>query len=107
MPRRKPINPFYVLLLLSGCAFAVTACAFGVMTVRQLHRSRQAIEATDSFTEVVDQYGVNVMIVELVLLGIGTMGAIGYDQHLDKREASLVAGEPKSPSAEESTEEVS
>lgn len=105
MPKRNPINPFYVLLLLSGCAFAVTACAYGVMTVRQLHRTRQAIEATDSFTEVVDEHGVSVMIVELVLLGIGTVGAIGYDQHLDKRQASRWAG--KQPTDLESKEEIS
>lgn len=103
MPKRKPINPFYVLLLLSGCAFAVTACAYGVMTVRQLHRSREAVEVTDSFTQLVDDHGVSVMIVELVLLGIGTVGAIGYDQHLDKREAERATGEPRTSGSTKET----
>ena len=55
------------------------------MTVRQLHRSRNAVQETDSFSELVDEYGPKAMLAEIVLLGIGTMGAIGYDQHLDKK----------------------
>ena len=35
------------------------------------------------------------MIAELVLLGIGTVGAIGYDQHLDKQE--LAGGQVPTP----------
>jgi len=100
--RRKPINPFYTLLLLAGCAFAVTACAFGVMTVGQLYRYREAISEMDRFTALVDQHGTSVMIVELVLLGVGTFGAIAYDQHLDKK-----ASASRTTVASEQTEETS
>ena len=30
-------NPFYFLLMVAGVIFCVTACAYGVMTVRGLH----------------------------------------------------------------------
>jgi len=97
---RKPINPFYLLLLLAGIAFGITACAYGNMTVRQKHSGRSAAGykyfeekptgPPANFNELVDRYGATAMIWEIVLLGIGTVGAIAYDQHLDKRtEAAL------------------
>ena len=33
---REPVNPFYVLLVLLGIVFLVTACAYGVMAYRAL-----------------------------------------------------------------------
>ena len=73
----------------------MTACAYGVMTVRQLQAGRIArLEPTESmaggesFNQLVDRHGVQVMIVELVLLGVGTVGAIAYDQRLDRQQAS-------------------
>ena len=52
----KVVNPFYVLLVLAGCAFAITASAYGVMTVRQLHRSRADVSPSDDrFMELVDR----------------------------------------------------
>ena len=42
---------------------------------------------SESFNELVDRHGPSVMIAELLLLGIGTFGAIAYDQRLDAAEA--------------------
>lgn len=111
MTKKKPTNPFYVLLLLAGVAFAVTACAYGVMTVRQLQAGRMArrmpvddIETSASFNQVVDEHGLTAMIAELVLLGIGTFGAIAYDQRLDAQDAKKAATEsPDDHSKETST----
>lgn len=101
MSKRKPFNPFYVLLLLAGLAFAITACAYGVMTVRELRSSRTAgydfptepstadVELPKDFNDLIDRYGAKAMIVEILLLGVGTFGAIAYDQRLDKREAAM------------------
>lgn len=92
--KKKPANPFYILLLFAGVAFAITACAYGVMTVRQLQQGRMARRITadvpaggESFNELVDRHGPTVMIAELILLGLGTFGAIAYDQRLDLAEA--------------------
>lgn len=92
MTKKKSINPFYVLLLLAGVAFAITATAYGVMTVRQLQASRGYgrtdvagdPSSSDSFNDIVDQHGATAMIWEIVLLGVGTFGAIAYDQRLDR-----------------------
>ena len=43
--------------------------------------------ASQSFNELVDQHGATAMIVELVLLGIGTFGAIAFDQRMEKRQS--------------------
>ena len=96
---RKPTNPFYLLLLFAGIAFGITACAYGVMTVRQMRSGKSAAgyryffeeEAAGppaNFNELIDRYGATAMIWEIVLLGIGTVGAIAYDQHIDKTEVA-------------------
>ena len=94
MKKKKPVNPFYLLLLIAGCAFAITACAYGAMTVRELGQSRLPRSMSQEnpvngqgFNELMDQHGLSIMIVELALLGIGTFGAIAYDQRLDAKES--------------------
>lgn len=88
------------MLLIAGCAFAITACAYGVMTVRQLQKpqfiaqseletssiERDRAARGESFNKLVDQHGPMIMIVELILLGVGTFGAMAYDQHLDGKD---------------------
>jgi hypothetical protein len=38
MPKKKSrTNPFYVLLVIFGVAFSLTACAYGVMAFRAVH----------------------------------------------------------------------
>lgn len=95
MSKKKSINPFYILLVLAGTAFAVTAMAFGVMTVRGLQATRmagyvpeeEAYRYNDSteFDQFMDRNGTRLLVAELILLAIGTVGAIGYDQHLDRQ----------------------
>lgn len=104
MAKPKRVNPFYILLVLAGATFAITAFAYGVMTVRQLQASRMAgyelpdregqsssslFESleNDKFSQVLSKYGAQVMVGELILLTIGTVGAIAYDQRLDRLDA--------------------
>jgi hypothetical protein len=72
-------NPFYALLLVAGVAFCLTACAYVVMTVRQLHAGQLAAHAGDGFHRLLDRYGAPALIVELVVLGLATLAAIGTD----------------------------
>ena len=91
----KVVNPFYVLLLLTACAFAITASAYGVMIVRQLNRSRAAVSPTDDrFTELIDEQGPKIMLLELLLLGIGTVGAIAVDRYFtaDESDSQEISG---------------
>ena len=80
MPKKKPKNPFYILLMIVGTAFALTACAYGVMTVRM----GQAVpsSAGDAFF---DTYGLWIMGVELTLLTLLTFAAIGTDDYWTRR----------------------
>ena len=79
-------NPFYILLVVVGTAFAVTACAYGVMT---LHAVRAPAAATSTAAghplfALLAQHGDVAMFVELFLLVALTCAAIGTDKYWDR-----------------------
>ena len=78
MPAAKATNPFYALLVVVGVAFALSACAYGVMTVRGLdpHHADEG-----GLVGLMDQHGLTILVVELVLLGLLTALAIGTDEY--------------------------
>ena len=81
--RKKRVNPFYVILVLAGVAFVVTACAYGVMAVKQMHVSYVPIgqvQADASFVGFMDEHGATVMMIELAILGVATFAAMGTDR---------------------------
>jgi hypothetical protein len=88
--KKQRVNPFYVLLVLAGVAFAITACAYGVMAVKQMHASDLALPgqttelsrppADPGFIHFMEQHGNRLMVVELAVLGLMTMAAIGTDR---------------------------
>ena len=53
-------NPFYVLLVVTGLAFAITACGFGVMTFTDVHGPEllDALGAAFADLSVADRVGV-------------------------------------------------
>jgi len=85
MPQSKPINPFYVASLPVGVVFAITACAYVVMTVRSAD-ARQA-EAT-GLIAVMEQHGVAILIAEIAVLGLLTAAAIISDDFWTRRFAA-------------------
>jgi hypothetical protein len=82
MAQQKPVNPFYIALLPVGVAFAVTACAYGVMTVRGLD-PHQVEEA--GLVGLMDRHGLAIMVVELCCLAALTIAAIGTDDFWTRR----------------------
>jgi hypothetical protein len=82
MPQPGPRNPFYAMLVVVGVAFAVTACAYGVMTVRGLdpHASDE-----QGLVGLMDRHGLAIMAVELMLLALLTALAIGTDEYWSRR----------------------
>jgi hypothetical protein len=75
-------NPFYVILVLVGVVFAITATAYGVMAVKQLHASQTpwAQQAKDAgFVLFMDRHGPKLMLIELGVLALATFAAIGTD----------------------------
>ena len=77
--KSKIKNPFYALLILVGVAFVVTASAYGVMTVRGTDRSLRESPQT-GLLGFMDRHGNWILTVEVVLLGVLTVAAMGTDQ---------------------------
>jgi hypothetical protein len=82
MQSPQVVNPFYRALLAVGVVFAISACAYGVMTVRGLD-PRLADE--QGLMGLMNQHGLTILVVELVLLGILTVAAIGSDDFWRRR----------------------
>ena len=95
-------NPFYVLLVVTGLAFAITACGFGVMTFTDVHgpellNAEQQASAGrltgHPLFEFLDKHGTKTMLIELAVLALATIGCIATDSWLETRqELSASAG---------------
>jgi hypothetical protein len=84
-------NPFYLLLLVAGLIFTITACAYGVMTVRGL-RQAAGSGTSESLMDWLDEYGLWLMLGELAGLAVCCLLAIATDSYWDKR---LSAKQPR------------
>jgi hypothetical protein len=74
---KEPINPFYVLVVILGVVFLITACGYGTMTYRAFAPGARGAE--HPLMEFLDRYGMPVMAAELILLGAVTFGAMWLD----------------------------
>ena len=74
---KRRTNPFYVLLVVIGILFTVTACAYGVMTVKQIRPINRS--APSQLMTFLDEHGLTVMIIELTVLAGSTCAAIATD----------------------------
>ena len=86
MPQKKPFNPFYAALVVVGIAFAITACAYGVMTVRLLD-PRMADEG--GMVGLMDRHGLKLLVGELSVLAVLTVAAITSDDYFVRRAQRL------------------
>lgn len=93
MLKKSATNPFYVLLVLVGTLFAVTAFAYGVMSVdamRQVDRPPKTRTTTfrrHPLWEWLDRYGPRLLTGEVMVLALATAGAIGTDEYWQRRMA--------------------
>ena len=102
---KKGFNPFYVLLVIVGTAFCLTACAYGLMAMRALRpeRSHDA-RATAGSTGAADansaarpgphqllaymeRNGEKLLLIELAVLTVATFAAMGTDSYWIRRAA--------------------
>lgn len=81
--KRKASNPFYVVLMAVGVAFALTASAYGWSA--NLKLDPEQFDRNSAFVEIMDRYGIVAMIVELALLTVLTFLAIGTDDYWEAR----------------------
>lgn len=79
---KKPTNPFYIAALPVGVLFAITSCAFVVMTIQggDPQRAEQA-----GLIGLLDKHGVMILVGELAVLGVLTTGAILTDDFWTRR----------------------
>lgn len=76
MVQKQPVNPFYVALLPVGVVFVVSACAYGVMMVRDLGPQH---DPPTGLMGLMDRHGLAILVSELAVLAMLTMLAIGTD----------------------------
>ena len=99
------VNPFYVLLVLIGIAFTLTACAYGVMAFKVVRTKERAAEqpAGAALLTYLDEHGAQLMAVEVALLALCSFGAMATDRYWIRRDASRrdapPRGDEKSPPA--------
>jgi hypothetical protein len=93
MAKSKPTNPFYVLLVLAGVAFAVTACAYGVMAFTELRSPGAPSAEPHPLLVFMDKNGVKLMLAEVAVLALATFGAMGLDSYWTNQELAATASQ--------------
>jgi len=76
---KEPINPFYILLVVLGIVFFITACAYGTMAYRAISPDK-AEQSSHELMAFLDRHGMQLMGLELALLAGATFGAMWLDQ---------------------------
>ena len=76
---KRAANPFYVLLVVVGILFTVTAFAYGVMTVKQIRP--RAEQTSSQLMMFLDEHGLTLITVELAVLAFATVAAICTDNY--------------------------
>jgi hypothetical protein len=87
---REAFNPFYAVLVVAGVAFAVTACAYGVMTfvsLRAAEAGQNPAALPSSLVRFMNDHGERMLGGELLLLAVAAVGAISTDRYWQRRAA--------------------
>lgn len=94
--RSGPINPFYIVLVVAGMVFAITACAYGVMTFLAMQSSYG--ENKPALLDFLEEHGAGLLSIELAVLAVATFAAMGTDSYWDRRAERKAAAESSTPS---------
>lgn len=92
MTRTKSINPFYILCVIVGVAFTLTACGYGVLMIRTnrgLPAAGDDAGAPHPLLALLDRHGMTILVVEVALLAAVSIAAITLDHFRGKRERNL------------------
>lgn len=89
MPSKKRLNPFFVLLIPAGLAFVVTAFAYGFMAFQAVNavRAEAGRHAGHPLFQWLRAHGDRALLVELAVLAVLTLAAMGTDRWWDAAEA--------------------
>ncbi|MFM8986949.1 MAG: hypothetical protein ACKONH_13020 [Planctomycetia bacterium] len=83
MPRRRR-NPFYALLGIAGFAFTVTATSYCLAVLRGV-RPETSRAASTGLIALMDRHGTSLLVAELVVLAVATVGAVVLDERHEGR----------------------
>ena len=84
MSRRRR-NPFYAVLGVVGFAFTITALSSCLAVLRGV-RPETATARRAGFDLLMDRHGTTLLVAELVVLAIATVGAVAVDHVAGERE---------------------
>lgn len=88
---KEPVNPFYILLVVLGIVFFITACAYGTMAYRAISPDK-AEQSSHELMAFLDRNGMQLMGLELALLAGATFGAMWLDQFRARRQKPASRG---------------
>ena len=97
-------NLFYPLLGIVGFLFTITAASFCVSVLRGI-RPETADREPHALQRLMDRHGTTLLVVEIALLAVGTVGAIAVDE-LGHREVrrEIREGRPRPPGDDDPSE---
>jgi hypothetical protein len=78
---KEPTNPFYVLVVILGVVFLITACGYGTMTYRAIAPNAPRDGAPHPWMDFLDRNGMQLLGGELVALAAVTFGAMWLDRY--------------------------
>lgn len=83
---KEGTNPFYILLVIAGVAFTITACAYGVMVFKAVHPGPATGKAGgENLLTFMNDYGIWLLGGELLALALTTVGAMATDSYWIRR----------------------
>jgi len=85
---KKGFNPFYVLLVVVGTAFCLTACAYGLMAMREMRPQFEADAQAAGPHELMtfmQQHGERLLLAELAVLAGASLAAMATDGYWQRR----------------------
>jgi hypothetical protein len=87
---KQPFNPFYLLAMLFGIVFAITACAFGVMMLKSIRPEGlpESGAPGHGLMDLLSQHGTAILTAELAGLAVFTLPAIYLDHLRGRREVA-------------------
>jgi hypothetical protein len=88
-------NPFYLLAMIFGIAFTITACAYGVMMLKSIRPGGlpRPGERGAGLLDLLSEHGATIMAIEVVGLAVFAIGAIWLDHHRGRKEIARRARE--------------
>jgi hypothetical protein len=103
--RRQPTNPFYIVLGVVGFLFTITAASYCLSVLRGIRPESATAQRAHPLEELMDRHGTSLLVGQLVVLAIATVGAVAVDHVAGERlRRARQAGQKNSQHGDSPTE---